>query len=106
MKGRPRKYQPPQQHLAAQPADRDRLTLSFNEIAQLVGAPLPPGAYLRDWWSNSPRARVHTGHGWRPAGVSRVERLVSALPRGAFTRRWWSNSVGMHGPAWAWLSAG
>ena len=53
-------------HLASQPDDVDRLTLSLPEIEQIVGEELPPNARFPSWWRNDDR-RMHS-RAWLTAG--------------------------------------
>ena len=48
---KPRKYQPLVDYLAAQSAVA--VTLTFVEIEELIGAPLPQAVATRIWWHNS-----------------------------------------------------
>ncbi len=52
----PPKYVPLADYLAAQSGDRVTLTLA--EIEQILGAPLPPGARRRLWWTGAPGRNV------------------------------------------------
>ena len=60
-----RKYQPLADYLAAQSADEVRLSLS--QIEALLGAPLPPSAYVRSWWWNK-GAKQLAAQPWRAVG--------------------------------------
>ena len=62
----PGKYQPLADWLAAQPGPR--VALTFAQIEQLLGAPLPPTARAGTgwWWATEPR-RSHV-QGWRGVG--------------------------------------
>ena len=63
----PSKYEPLELHLMALPAATSELTLTFKQIDDILGAPLPRSAYVhREWWSNQtdvdarPQARAWT----------------------------------------------
>jgi len=66
-RGRPSKYQPLTDELAARTADEVRLTL--DEIEQIIGAPLAAWVRQPTFWSNSPagvlRPKPWTRAGWR-----------------------------------------
>jgi hypothetical protein len=62
-----RKYDPLRDYLAARDASDGPLTLSFDQVGQLVGE-LPPSAASRaTWWANSPSTRGQA-QAWRDAG--------------------------------------
>ncbi|HEY5275512.1 MAG TPA: hypothetical protein VIK38_03065 [Coriobacteriia bacterium] len=64
------KYEPLSRHLrtAIHP-----ISMTFDEISQLVGG-LPPSAYRhREWWANNPRMHVQA-HAWLELG-RRVEEV-------------------------------
>ena len=64
---KPRKYQPLVDYLAGQPAAA--VSLTFVEIEQLIGAPLPRTVATRIWWHNArPHWRLVRAAGWRVAG--------------------------------------
>ena len=62
---RGRKYQPLADYLTAQPSDA--VTLSFAQIAAMLGAPPPRVAYLRSWWTSNRAIRRPTQR-WRTVG--------------------------------------
>jgi hypothetical protein len=64
------KYQPLAACLAALPADVTRITLSLHQIEVLLGAPLPPSARSRAFWTNARSAWGGTvqARAWRQAG--------------------------------------
>ena len=80
-RGTPPKYYPLQLHLAAQPGDA--ITLTFTQIEQIIGAPLPPSAYVRTWWANQRGQRGHSparawqGAGWRVQAADMPARTVT-----------------------------
>jgi hypothetical protein len=50
------------------------VSMSFDDIEQVIGAPLPPAAFKhRAWWSNNPSNSVIT-HAWLNAGY-KTERV-------------------------------
>ena len=62
----PRKYDPLTRHLAE--LTEDEVTLTFAEIGQIVGTPLPPSARPSSFWSTTMQslvARPWTRAGWR-----------------------------------------
>ena len=68
------KYEPLRVHL--EQADDGQLTMTFAEVADLVGG-LPPSAYKRrQWWSNNPKTTAPR-HAWLPAG-RRIGSVVMA----------------------------
>lgn len=53
-------------HLAAQPAEVDRITLTLVEIEQIVGEELPANSRFPSWWRNDHK-RMHS-RAWLTAG--------------------------------------
>ena len=80
----PSKYQPLADYLAAQPAAVGAVALTVAEVAAIVGAALPLGAWTRGWWKDTTDVRAGA---WRRAGW-RVEavRLRTDPPTVTFTR--------------------
>jgi hypothetical protein len=68
--GKPRKYQPLTAYLAGQPPEAARITLTLPEVAAIVGAPLPPSARSRAFWTNAQQTWGGTvqARAWRRAG--------------------------------------
>lgn len=67
-----RKYLPLTRYLEQIAADEPTVTLSFGEIEQLLGAALPPSAWLPHYWSGSSVARSN----WERCGfVAKLDRL-------------------------------
>ena len=68
--GRSSKYQPLADSLAALPADVARITLRLQQIEMLLGAPLPPSARSRAFWTNARSAWSGTvqARAWRRVG--------------------------------------
>jgi hypothetical protein len=59
------KYDALADHLSSVPADQQSLTLSFVEVARIVGG-LPRSAYeIRQWWANDSKSAARA---WRSAG--------------------------------------
>ena len=59
-------------HLASQPPEVDRLTLSLPEIEDIVGEELPANARFPSWWRNDDRrmhSRAWLTAGWRVDGM-------------------------------------
>lgn len=68
----PDPYRPLRQHLASQSGDE--LTLTFIELEDLLGMPLPDQAWQRAWWTNTvgvPQAHAWLSAGWRVRWVRR-----------------------------------
>jgi hypothetical protein len=67
----PSKYQPLGDYLAKQAdAGVRHLTMTFGQIEELLGQPLPATAWIRhEWWEPPPWQRsTQAWHGWRRAG--------------------------------------
>ncbi len=86
--GRPPKYQPLTAYLAGQSGAA--VTLTFAEIEAIIGAPLPPGAYRRafwtrrrDRWAMSPQAQAWLMAGWRVGTVGLREVTFVRIEGGA-----------------------
>jgi hypothetical protein len=78
------KYQPLCDYLQTQPARKEKLTLSFDRIEKILGAPLPESAAQhRAWWANeySPGSHVQAqawlGADWKVDNVDQDRRWVS-----------------------------
>jgi len=59
-------------HLASQPPDVERLTLTLPEIESIVGDELPSTARFPSWWRNDDRrmhSRAWLTAGWRVDGI-------------------------------------
>lgn len=70
------KYDPLTAFLQGQPADKDRVELSFQRLEEILGAALPPSArYDRTWWGNTVHPTRVQAHAWLNAvwTVQRVE---------------------------------
>ena len=74
------KYDPLREHLER--SGRDSVSMSFEEIADLVGG-LPPSAYRHQaWWANERegrhvQARAWMGAGWQVSEVNLSGRTVT-----------------------------
>lgn len=72
------KYEPLGDYLKNQKASR--VTMSFSEIACIIGEPLPPSARAHSaWWANDPKhveAAAWLNAGWKSASVSLMEERV------------------------------
>jgi hypothetical protein len=59
------KYDPLADYLASRPASQSAVTMSFAQVADLVGG-LPRSAYeYREWWANDSKVEARA---WRSAG--------------------------------------
>jgi hypothetical protein len=64
------KYDPLRVFLAAHPGDHIQMT--FREIEEVLGAPLPHSKKYPAWWSNSPSNNTMT-QAWLDAGFSTAQ---------------------------------
>ena len=65
------KYAPLAAHLRE--SGQDTVPMTFDDIAQIIGAELPSSAFThRAWWSNNPTNNVMT-HAWLEAGYTTAE---------------------------------
>ena len=78
----PRKYDPLTAYLADLPANE--VTLTFAELEQLVGAPLPVSAWQSFYWTRSALPRGHQSRPWSRVGW-RVARVYLRLDSPAVT---------------------
>ncbi len=80
------KYAPLGRYLADQPPQVREVPLMLTEMGCIIGAPLPPSARARMWWSNSRRSSSHAW-AWLDAGwrVGRFNRWL-ADPTVTFVR--------------------
>ena len=64
------KYEPLKRHRRATPNSTSEVTLSFQQINEIIGDPLPQSAYTyREWWSNQSDTRNRPqAHAWIAAG--------------------------------------
>ena len=69
----PSRYQPLADYLAALPPETTTVTLPYAEVERIVRRPLPPSAWLTDWWSHPRQAAMWRSVGWRWRSVGRVE---------------------------------
>lgn len=75
------KYEPLRRHLES--SDDQQVTMTFADVAGIVG-PLPPSAFkYRAWWSNNAKTSAPR-HGWLPAG-RRILRVDLAAETVTFT---------------------
>lgn len=66
-------YIPLGTYLRNQPVATTTVTLALTDIEQVLGRPLPPGAWARGWWHGArgyERPRAWRVAGWRVVGVS------------------------------------
>jgi hypothetical protein len=79
----PEKYAPLAAFLTAQPPTAPTVTLTLPEVEQLLGRPLPAGAWARTWWQGQKgRGRPWLAAGWRVAGTA----MRLATPTVTFVR--------------------
>jgi hypothetical protein len=76
------KYDPLKSFLVSQPGDHIRMT--FGDIEQVLGSPLPNSKKYPAWWSNNPSNNTMT-HAWLDAGFS-TEQVDTAAERLVFRR--------------------
>jgi len=70
------KYEPLRRYLLTVPSGT--VTLSFAEVAALVGSGLPASAELRGWWYQAgPHRRAWEAAGWRLVRVDRSQQRVT-----------------------------
>jgi hypothetical protein len=78
-------------YLAGQPPESQRLEMSFGDVAEVVGQPLPQSARFPSWWRNTPRrshSRAWLTAGWEVAEISLEEdRVVFVRAAGPTTIR-------------------
>ncbi|HTF96406.1 MAG TPA: hypothetical protein VL995_09760 [Cellvibrio sp.] len=63
------KYLPLDEWFCTQPDSKRRLTLTFEQIEKILGAPLPASSVKPSWWTNVyPKIQSHRtswlNHGW------------------------------------------
>lgn len=68
--------------LQGQPGNVDRVTLTFDDIESIIGAPLPPSARAhRAWWANDSVGHVQSQQwleaGWRTTYLNLTEQRVT-----------------------------
>lgn len=69
------KYQPLDQWFSKQPTNAGPILLTFDQVEEILGAPLPKSATkLATWWTNvQPKIQSHRtawlNHGWMVAEV-------------------------------------
>lgn len=76
------RYAPLADWLQSQPGKKDLVTLTFNEIEQIIGRDLPASARNhRAWWANDsvshPQSQLWLDAGWRTTYISMGEGRVS-----------------------------
>jgi hypothetical protein len=73
-------YQRLERHLRG--AGRSRIEMTFDEVARVIGAPLPSSAFRHPaWWGSDPK---HTEAAWLGAGYAASPNLTAQ--RVVFTR--------------------
>ena len=78
------KYHPLRDYLREQTSPL--LELTFMEIEQIIGKPLPPSAYASRWWISGPNCRQNPlwQEAWRSAGYDAM--LLPGSDRVEFRR--------------------
>lgn len=71
-------------HLANQPTDIEKLVMTVDEIADIVGEELPPMSRFPSWWRNDER-RAHS-RAWLTAGW-RVDEIFRSDAEVVFVRQ-------------------
>ncbi|MHB8574854.1 MAG: DUF7662 domain-containing protein [Dehalococcoidia bacterium] len=72
----PRKYLPLNRHLESLPADQASASITFAQLEEILGAPLPPSAWLAHYWAGSSVARYNWERSGFSARLDRLGRLV------------------------------
>jgi hypothetical protein len=72
-----RKYLPLNRYLEQVPPDEAQVSLSFQEIEDLLEASLPPSAWLPHYWSGSSVARYNWERSGFCAKLDRLQRRVT-----------------------------
>jgi hypothetical protein len=63
------KYNPLKNYLRDLPANQKELTLSFEQIEQIINSKLPPSAYrYQAWWANEKEGNHVNARAWINAG--------------------------------------
>ena len=64
------KYKPLELHLRSIPANVHEVTITFLDLAEILGAPLPSSAFThRPWWGNQKHSKTRPqAHAWLSAG--------------------------------------
>lgn len=80
------RYAPLHEHLAKVPKDTKTYELSFDEITEIMGAPLPKSAYdHRAWWANTEshsQALAWISAGWKVDGVDLNGKVINLVRNG------------------------
>lgn len=76
------RYAPLAIWLQSRPSRDDRVRVTFEEVEEIIGGPLPPSAHMhRSWWANDSVGHVQSKQwlevGWRVAQVSMSERRAT-----------------------------
>lgn len=66
------KYEPLQDYLSNLSQEKSNVSISFKQIEEILGAPLPRSAYTyRAWWGNQQDSKNRPqAHAWLSAGFS------------------------------------
>ncbi len=82
------KYLPLEAWFRDQPAGKDRIKLTFDEVEEILGAPLPASATkLKTWWTNvQPKIQSHRtawlNNGWMVTEFDQRARWVKFVRAG------------------------
>jgi CBS domain-containing protein len=76
------RYAPIATWLNSQPAKTDRITVSFQEVEEIIGGELPSSAYSHHaWWANDAQGHPHAGTwldaGWRTSSVNLTDKHLT-----------------------------
>jgi hypothetical protein len=77
-----KKYLPLDEWFRKQPATKKNITLTFDQVEEILGEPLPKSAIkLKTWWTNvRPKIQSHrtawTNHGWAVTEFDQQARWV------------------------------
>jgi len=83
------KYLPLEDWFRKQPASAKQLKLTFAQVEEILGAPLPASATkLKTWWTNvQPKIQSHRtawlNHGWKVSEFDLEARRVKFVRAGA-----------------------
>ncbi|HLZ69354.1 MAG TPA: hypothetical protein VKV26_05520 [Dehalococcoidia bacterium] len=71
-----RKYLPLNRYLEDLSSDQQTIQLTFRQLEEILGAALPPSAWLAHYWAGSTVARYNWERSGFAAKLDRLDRLV------------------------------